>query len=278
MKKDKALFDTSCVYSVLNPSMEPTLAIQLPFQTKRCIFYTSQYLRMEFIRRWIITGIEIYSHARVTKDINETFQYFSHRFSSRENKIVLQWANRYIKSIKDEPPGDCVEWFGWEIYSFALKYDETFQHMVQPKTGCKRGQLEMDTESLTRLEMLRDFYERFTSCEHTCKLEELLDIKNACPRLRRVRQASPKNVPTECKKSFSKLQAELEKIIKHGRAPHCDKCHKIGDILIALEQPPKTTLYHVDYSFSAICPLLKNKHKQLDSVLKTAKSIPKHIA
>jgi len=279
MKKEKVLFDTSCVYAVLMPSFEPTLANQIPKSSNKCIYFSSQYLRMEFFRRWIITGIEIYTRARSTKDINETFQYFSHRFSQRENKNVIQWANRYIKSIADDPPGEPVERFGWEVYSFALKYDETFHRIVQPKTGCKRGQLDMETECLTLREILRDFHERFTSPEHTCKLEELLDIRNGCPRLRRIRQASAKDIPSkwraECLKGFRKLQEELEKIIESGQTPHCDKCYKIGDILIALEQPPKTTLYHVDYSFSAICPLLRTKHEQLASVLKTATGIPK---
>lgn len=272
MKKEKVLFDTSCVYAVLSHNLEPTLASQFPPQTKKCIYYTSQYLRMEFLRRWIITGIEIYLDACVRKDINETLQNFSHHFSQRENKIVIQWANRYIESIISAgPPTEPIDWFGWEVLSLALNYDEIFHHLVQPKTGCKRGEVVMDFDNPTRREVLWDFHERFTDREHKCKLEAILDIKNKCPHLRKMRKASRKDFPdlsVQHLLGFRKLQSEMEKIINSGQAPKCDECYKIGDIIIALEKPPKTTLYHVDYSFSAICPLLKTEHKQLDSVLK----------
>jgi hypothetical protein len=272
------LFDSSCVYAVLNPRLEPTLAEQIPTASKMCKYFTGPYLRMEFLRRWIKTGIEVYFRARLTGSMEETFDWFSHRFSQRENKIVLQWAVRYMKSVaatvKTDNEKESVERFGWEVLSFAFEYDRVFRSYVQVKTGCKRGQIAFDESAPTLREALQEFYSRFNSTDYTCRLDELLNVSNGCPRLRPVTGASTQDIPVKSRRGFKNLCLELQKFLAKGSTPDCNDCHNIGDFLIALEQPPKTILYHVDSSFSAICPLLGHEHKELQSLLASAPGVP----
>lgn len=271
---EKALFDTSCVHSVLAPDLEPSVVEQIPCPSKSCKYFTSMYLRMEFLRRWIITGIEVYARADRTKDLPETLIWFSHRFGSRENKIVLQWSAHNTKSFQEDPTGEPVQRFGWLVLTMALLYDQIFKKFVQLKTGCKRGLLTIDPNSPTMRKALFDFYERFTSPEHTCKLGSLLKIKRGFPKLRRLLAANARDYPRESRRSLKNLQEKLREFVDSKKTPTCQDCHTIADILVALEQPPKATLYHIDHSFLAICPILKHKHKRLRSVLASAPGIP----
>lgn len=271
---EKALFDTSCIHAVIAPDLEPSVCKQIPQPSKTCKYFTSMYLRMEFLRRWIITGIEIYARAGLTKDIAETLNWFSHRFGSRENKIVLQWSAHNTKSFQEDPTGEPVQRFGWLVIKLAFRYDQIFKKFVQPRTSCKRGLVEIDSNSPTMRKALFDFHERFSSPEHTCKLESLLNIGKGFPKLRRVLDTDPSDYPRESRRSLKELQKNLERFVKEQKTPTCQDCHTIADVLVALEQPPKTTLYHIDHSFSALCPILKHRHKLIQSVLASAPGIP----
>ena len=269
------ILDTSCIHAVLAPTLEPTLYAQIPPQSKKCKYFTGQYYRMEFLRRWIITGIEIYFRAKITSNIAETLDYFSQNFSQRENKVVIQWAAHYIASIEKYPPQEPIERFGWVVFTLANAYDIKFMNNYVPvKTGCKKGEVQIDLESPTIEKALRDFYERFIADDHKCKLDALLKVDKKCPSLHKIIKASKDDVPAKAQKAFLNLQKQIRWFIEKNQVPDCDNCKKIGDILITLEQPRNTVLYHVDNSFLALCPLLRREQKQLDSILKTSPKPP----
>lgn len=222
----------------------------------------------------MITGIEIYARANCTNDIPETLNWFSHRFGQGENKIALQWAAHYTKSLEEDPTGEPVQKFGWLVLDLALLYDKIFNKIAQPKTNCKRGCIAIDIESPTMFQALIDFHERFKSLEHTCKLESLLNLRGGYSKLRKLLDADASNFPAKSRNALKKLQDNLRKFIEEKRTPTCEDCYSIGDILVTLDQPPKTTLYHVDHSFLALCPIFKHKHNHLKSVLASAPGIP----
>jgi hypothetical protein len=272
----KVMFDTSCVYSIFAKDLEPNIYEQLPKPTNECIYTTSSYLRMEFFRRWIITGIELYSYAKIVKDIGRTFDYFSNRFSNRENKIVLKWSAGYINSIEKRRPGDGINDFGWLVYKLSLAYDNIFKKIAQPKVCCKRGEVKMFSEMTTLDKTLQDFYQRFKPSELSvgnkspCKLEGLLDFKGSCSKVKPIINAELKNYPQDSRRPLKNFQEAIKDFISSDKTPDCEDCYKIGDVLIALDQPPKTTLYHIDHSFSALCPILGHEHKHVQSELKSS--------
>jgi len=262
----KVMFDSSCVYAVVSPDLEIGLAKQLPKSSRMCKYYTGPYLRMEFLRRWVVTGILIYFRAHVTKNVAEAFQYFSNKFG-REPKIALHWAARYIKSEESDSPAEPLERFGWMVVRLAQIYDKIFHTRVQPKTGCKRGITQLDFDKETRKDILRDFYKRFMRPHHICKLESLLNLQGGCPKLRKVMDVDLSQFTRKEKEGFEKLQKNLKKLMAKAELLTCKSCLKIGDLIIVLEQPPKTVLYHTDYAFSMICPLLNHSHQQVKSAL-----------
>ncbi len=173
----KVLFDSSCSYAVLAPEIEPGVNSQFPSQSDECKYYTGVYLRMEFMRRWVMTGIELYMTARNLEDLNVAVEYFGNSFSAREVKAVLKWVNRFNKVTQCESVSEPIERFGWEVYNFALAYDIVFKHFVQQKTSCKRGIVEFDLGTTTRRKALSEFYERFAETDFACNLDELLNLR-----------------------------------------------------------------------------------------------------
>lgn len=270
----KVLFDTSCVFPILAPTLEPYVYTQLPKPSYDCKYYTGHYLRMEFFRRWIITGIEIYFHARSIKSLPQTCTYFSHTFSTRDVKACLLWLSKYTESISENPTNEQVERFGWEVYKVATSYDIIFQNLVSSKTSCSKGKVTFNDKASTLTEVLREFHTIFKSDDHSCRLARLLDIENNSPKLRPILKANTKDCPQPSRKSFKKLKEKLEKIMTDNKPLDCKICYKIGDILITLEQPPKHILYHTDKSFLALCYLLKRKNHLVESSLKATPKIP----
>jgi len=263
--RTKVMFDSSCVYAVVSPSLEENLASQLPIPSNDCKYYTGPYLRMEFLRVWVITGIKIYFRARRTQDLPGTFHYFSNAFG-REPKIALHWAARYMKSVQNEDVAEPIERFGYEVVDLALTYDIIFSTSVQHKTGCTRGTVELDFGEESMKDILCKFYARFTA-EHTCKLDSVMNLQGGCPKLHRVIHAESDTLPSAQKRAFGPLQVRLRELIANPKSLTCKSCQKFGDLIVALEQPPKTVLYHTDHSFSVICPLLNHTHRQVSSAL-----------
>lgn len=268
-KKAKILIDTSCVLFALDRGLAPAVAKQLPLPKRAAAYYTSQYLRMEFFRRWIITGIEVYFQALLTDDFDDALAYHSQSFSPREVKVVLMWAAKFGKSLPPTSSKEKVEWFGDEVLKFARAYDILFSKSVSAKSGCKLGELSLDSHCPTRAQALQDFHERFTSQDKACNLEGLFQFEKGCPRLKMVLKASKEDVPdAKARRALTLLKKALCKFIQGKLNLTCRNCSKIGDAIIAMEQPRTHTLYHTDHSFSALCPLLGKKHIAIGSLRK----------
>ena len=59
----------------------------------------------------------------------------------------------------------------------------------------------------------------------------------------------------------------LAKLLAAGTRFVCNDCRKIGDAVIALEQPPETCLVHLDKAYTKFCPFLKREHKHIKSAI-----------
>jgi len=266
--KLKALVDSSAVLGVVCGELFPELASQLPRPSNDCHYWTSPYLRMEFLRRWIIDGIRLYITARQREaGIAGAIAYWSNGWGRRPT-VVGHWAaiyaNRKVRS--DTTPQDETEQFGRLVYTCARTYDLALGRMISTaSTGCKKGQLSFSHDWETIRDSLKDFFNRFTSDDFTCRLGQLLRLERGCPAARAFLEATwPKGVPSNTRSDLSKLRDNLTALIEKSQPPDCRGCSKLGDLLIALEQPPTWTLYHTDRSFDTICELLKKAHCRLD--------------
>jgi hypothetical protein len=65
----------------------------------------------------------------------------------------------------------------------------------------------------------------------------------------------------------------LAELLAAGNRFVCDDCRKIGDAVIALEQPADVCLVHIDKTFTKLCPFLKREHKQIKSAIAIDKEV-----
>ncbi len=89
---------------------------------------------------------------------------------------------------------------------------------------------------------------------------------NAFLRLERDRSDSSKLL-ADPKCATLKSIAKLSEFKKAGKWITCRECARIGDVIIALEQPSSWCLVHVDGDFHHLCHALGRRHKQLPSVI-----------
>ncbi len=265
----KILVDTSCIYAALNRTIDPPLSDQIPTQ-KDSEYWTGQYLRMEFLRRYVVTGIEVYCDARIRGSLANAIQIASHGFSSRRPRILLQWLATYVAQILANPPDEPIEQFGILVLQSAIRYDTLFNKYIPPKTRCKRGEIQLDLSLRGTHDILNDFYDRFTEDDVGCNIAPLKQNS----KYKRIKSAPIPSVSYPAKKAFQSIQSnqipafEASCTSKTG----CPKlaCQKAGDVFISIEQAPTWTLYHTDHSFDALCEVLKHRnHKCVHSTKKT---------
>ncbi len=269
---EKVLFDSSCVCGVLDRKLIPGFSEQLPRPGKKYAYRTTQYLRMEFLRRWIKTGTELYFLARRLGSLEEALVTFSQRYSIREVKVVTFWAAKFISALHEAPTDEPTSKWGTTVLRLALTYDCLFGRFASVKTGCKRGEVRINQSAVTVREALQDFYERFEPEDHICRVGELLEADEGFPLLRRIVRTDRKAHPAESRRGFGTLQCRAKDMLAEGGLPDCSACWKVGDLLIALEQPPSWVLYHVDHLFDALCPMFDSKHVKVKSISTLSKS------
>jgi hypothetical protein len=265
---DKVLFDTSCVCGVLNRRLFPEFSRQLPGPGHPYGYRTTLYLRMEFLRRWIVTGIEIYHYARRRKcSISQAITWYEQKFSTREVKITLDWAARYIQSVLDDPPSEPVERWGWIVLEMARTYDMLLGKVSERVvTGCSRGRVQFNSSDMTLHEILSDFHERFGGTDHTCRLSEAVGSPELQPAFAMIANCDVSAYPIRSQKGLAQLRDNVRELQGKDRVLTCNDCARIGDLLIALEQPPSWILYHVDDIFDALCAAFDRRHVKVRSI------------
>jgi len=268
--RHKALIDSSCALAVVKPGFEPDLAKQLPSPGKDCQHYSSLYLRMEFFRLWVITGIEIYFRARRVGNLAKATEQYADAFG-RLPKTCLSLQSFYLQHVLQNPPTEPIENWGWFVLSLARTYDKLLHSLLSPShTQCKKGAVRFNMEFgwPTLQDLLRDFHERFMAEGFECSLDHLLGVTSGGRKnLNAIRQADEYTIrefPPKSRKPLKKIRQHLENFIGRGQVPDCTNCYKLGDLLIALEQPHGHTLYHTDWSFCAICPSLGKVNRRLE--------------
>lgn len=260
------LLDSSCVLSVLAPELYPDISGQIPKKTKARPYCQTDYLRNEFLGRWIITAIEIYMYARQAGQIHTAFATFADSFKPREVKAVLHWASIFVERNRVKIADDPVAQFGWELLRVARSYDKILDKRCPAVTECTRGRLEFEENPTTLDSLLCDFYTRFKEESGECHLKRGFNPETVThASLRRISSADPSECEPKSRPALKKLQANIKHFMTPLLEGDCETiaCWQIADVLIALEQPNTHVLYHTDHAFSALCPLLKKPHVQL---------------
>jgi hypothetical protein len=112
---------------------------------------------------------------------------------------------------------------------------------------------------------IRQFFQA-TRIVLDCPINQFMDFR---PLGRASRLLSHPEVPTRTNSG-----AALEKVRASGKPITCRECGRIGDAVIALEQPRSMTLIHIDRDFDVLCDALERPHRWLPSERTVENGVP----
>ncbi len=116
--------------------------------------------------------------------------------------------------------------------------------------------------------MLKDlnaFYEDFTEPVSDCPVNDFVGVGDAGGRGKGL-------VAEETTKKLDSVE-NLAKLLAAGTRFVCDQCRKVGDAVIAMEQPSDVCLVHIDKAFTKFCPFLKRENKPIKSAIAIDKEV-----
>lgn len=219
---------------------------------------TSAYVRMEFIRVWVCGAFEVafvLAHFPSTAD---ALVYLEQEFQQRKNKMVLAVLAAYLREAAPTNGQLAAE----DLVSLGGRLLEQFDAVLCARTpnacGCQRGIRELILDFNNLLASAGAFYRQFGTPVTDYALNAFLRLGDvdspAAPLLNREDLAELTAV------------ANLGRVAERRTHITCTECARIGDAVIALDQPADCTLLHLDAVFDQLCAALGRQHKKLRSV------------
>ena len=153
--------------------------------------------------------------------------------------------------------------YAWLRASQAIRiiesFDDVFPKRIPNHCGCQVGAMnptKIDYNNL--LNDLHLFYESFSTPVQACEVNHFLGL-NEKRRRSTTLLANDKVLGVSAGKHLTKLRDDAKWIT-------CTECMRIGDAIIALEQPGSWCLVHLDRSFDVLSETLGRPHLRIKSV------------
>lgn len=227
-------------------------------ETAGAKLWTSTYIRMECIRRWVLSRIRVAIYIDLYNDIGEAFIRLEQRFSSRDVKADLSTLRDYVANRGPNSPRDAAEEIGRLAVHWLRRFDRVFRSRIDCASGCRLGRRPLRADYDSLLEDLSTFYHEFTEPVTDCEVNEFLAFTSAQGRAARLLKDD--RIPM-----LKPVGKWLDKYCSEKRTITCIECMKLGDAIIALAQQKAYTLLSTDSSFEILCEVLDRKFRQLRS-------------
>ena len=136
-------------------------------------------------------------------------------------------------------------------------FDRKFKERIANTCGCQIGNKTLHIDYNTMLKHLNEFQVEFSDSVTDCQVNDFLGVGE--------KEGRGRSITGE--ESLSGLDSvkNLSKLLDIGKRFVCNDCRKIGDAVIALEQPQSHCLVHLDKAFNKFCVFLERDHKHLKS-------------
>jgi hypothetical protein len=222
--------------------------------------WTSVYISKEFI--WAFFCELAYAAFFISQrtSVKDALVVLANRFSIRNIKVDLIALATLLESNRAmHSPSIAAEELGSLAIKWLKTFDREFKQRIPNELGCRIGHKRPGIDYDTMLQDLHEFYADFAEPVDDCPVNDFLGIGDPDGRGQKlVSQAETK-----------KLDAvrNLAKLLEKGSRFVCDECKKIGDALIALEQPEDLCLVHSDHAYNKFCHALERTHKPIKSVI-----------
>ena len=246
MSKRKLLVETSAVRAKVGPTTE---AHEQAFDnaTVHSSLYTSTYIRMEFIRRWICSMIDMAVVVSRYGDVTSALTYLEQSFSIRDVKSYTACVAQFLKANGCLSNSDAAaEELARTAFHWMRRFGKLFPGRIQNRSRCKRGGNVLRIGSFaTIIEDTARFHSSFKSPITNCEVGSFLKLNS-------IHSESKKVLENIDDKQVQSL-AHVRKYAQDQTHLTCKECERIGDFVIALEQTRMYSLVHVDSAFSFLC-------------------------
>jgi hypothetical protein len=264
-RKAKYLIDTSAIRAALADS---TTSHNQHFQSVvgNTDLYVSVYIRMEFIRRWFCDYVRLALAIDQFRSVSDALVFLEQDFKINNIKGVLAAISKILSQngLMENNRAAAEEIASLAIASLRM-FDKVFPSRIANLCRCQIGGLTPSVDYNDLLKDVRDFYEKFRIPVTDCEVNDFLKLRHP-PKSR----AKPILVDQGCKKL--KVVQNLKEFSDRATHVTCTECSRIGDSIIALEQPMSWCLVHLDNSFNDLCRVLGRTHKQIKSVVAIQKA------
>jgi hypothetical protein len=258
-KKPKYLIETSAVRAATDSST-PAHNAHFREQVRGGTLWSSVYIRMEFIRRWVCDTIRVAITIDQCSSVSRALIILEQDFSGRSIKGYLACMASYLNQVGSmENVRRAAEEMGSLAVRWLMRFDEVFSSRINNLCKCKIGGDRLRVDYNTLLRDLQSFYESFRTPVTDCEVNTFLELGK--PEGRSVSLLKDSAV------SRSTVGENLANLAEKKRWVTCKECAKVGDLIIALEQPPSWCLVHLDGVFNALCRCRQRNHLAIKSIL-----------
>lgn len=238
----KVLVDTSAVPAALG-QVPQRQREQFKSITEQCQLFSSVYVRMESIRRFVRSYIRIAVRIAQFKSVSDALVHLEQDFGIRDVKATVRVMSEVLR--RQGALSDCdvaAEEIGRLAVLWLAEFDAVFSSQINNVSKCQIGGMNLEVDFNCLLDDLQRFYADFSEPVLDCEINEYL---------RKSRRARKVRNDAAC----SKLSpvAAFNEIVTDSKHIDCKTCSKIGDMVISLEVPQSMGIAHVDASYDALC-------------------------
>lgn len=220
--------------------------------------WTSIYIRKEFIAGFFCELVYMASFIAQRTSVKDALRLLSQRYSIRAIKVdQIAIADLLEQRRAMDNPRMAAEEIGRLAIHWLKTFDKVFRNRIPNACGCRIGQKRPNIDYNTLLQDLSDFYKDFTEPVDDCPVNDFIGIGDPGGRGQSLVAETTTNSLDPVK--------NLAKLLGAGTRFVCDDCRKIGDAVIALEQPADMCLVHLDKAYKKLCPFLKRENKHIKS-------------
>lgn len=250
-KKTKYLVETSAIPVALREST-PKHCQHFTESVADGVLFVSTYVRMEFIRRWIRDYVKLAALIDHFGNMADALDHVNQEFGIRRVKAL----NHLVTVVlRQEGEVQNTRAMATEVARIAVaklrQFDRTFVSRIPNTCGCRIGSRQLRVDFNDLFEDLRAFL-RSIDVVHDCPVNDFLKLGKP--------GAAQKLLQHE-KARKTKVGAALSKYHEAATRVTCRECQRIGDAVIALEQPKYCCLAHIDRAFDHLCEATGRQHK-----------------
>ena len=256
-KKSKYLIETSAIPPALGVTT-PAYTSYFQDEVTGGSLFSSVYIRKEFLRRWICDCIRVALTLNQCDCWADALVHLEQDFG-RKPKGTLDVVQHLLRRTGSINSSDAAaEEVGVLAWKWLKLFDRRFESKINNKSKCQIGGREMNLDGNNLLADLYAFYVEFQKPILDCEIHDLLDFGNARG-IASVILADPNAQKCDSVRNLQELATNNTHVT-------CRECARIGDAVIALEQPPSWSLVHVDKAFNPICDAVQKEHKHIKSL------------